>query len=151
MQSGEFHLIVQVWILNHKGEFLITKRVPGPSAWANVWHTTGGCAVAGDDSFKTAFKETREEIGILLDPEKGTLFGSYVKPHTNDFGSAFYDVWLFRQEVDLSAIVFEPTETCDAKWANKQEILRLIDSGCFFPTEEYPYLNELFDHCSRPG
>ncbi|MEN6470133.1 MAG: NUDIX domain-containing protein [Clostridiaceae bacterium] len=147
MKKGDHHLIIQVWILNSEGKFLITKRVPSKSVWANLWHTTGGCAVAGDGSLKTALKETREEIGIILDPQNGQLFKSYSQPHDSDDGSAFYDVWLFKQKIDLSAIVYQPDEICGAKWAGKQEILRLIDEGAFFPTSEYTYLDELFAFC----
>lgn len=31
MAKGDYHLIVQVWILNGNGEFLITKRNPSQS------------------------------------------------------------------------------------------------------------------------
>lgn len=149
MKKGDYHLIVQVWILNNEGKFLITKRVPSKSIWANLWHTTGGCAVAGDDSLKTALKETREEIGIILDSQNGKPLKSYSKPHGSDDGSAFYDVWLFKQEIDLSMITYQPDEICDAKWADKDEILKIIDNGAFLSVIEYPYLDELFDFCNR--
>lgn len=142
MQKGDFHRVVLVWIMNSKGEFLISKRTPG-IGWGNLWQQTGGCAVAGDDSLTSALKETREELGIELNPENGQLFREYAA-HSNDAGGAFFDVWLFRQEVDLAAVVFQPEETCDAKWATQNDILKMFDEGTFLPREFYPYLEDLF-------
>ncbi|HNX14782.1 MAG TPA: NUDIX domain-containing protein [Oscillospiraceae bacterium] len=147
MQKGEYHLIVNIWIQNSKGEFLVSQRSTG-GVWHGLWQTTGGCAVAGDDSLKTALKETREEIGVILDPKNGQRFKRYSAPHTNDDGCYIKDVWLFRQEVDITSVVLQPEETCDAMWASKAQIKQMINDGKFIsPIQAYPYLNELFEFC----
>ena|GEM_PF-614313 len=150
MNAGDYHLVVHVWIMNRDGHFLISKRTPGITGWAGLWQTTGGSAVAGDDSLTTALKETSEEIGVALDPKNGRLFKRYHSPHTNDSGGAHYDVWLFRQEIDLSAVVFQPDETCGAMWASREMIRQMVDEGVFMPDEAYPYLDELFRFCDKP-
>jgi tellurite methyltransferase len=151
MKTGDYHLVVQVWIMNNKGEFLISKRTPGITGWTGMWQTTGGCAVSGDDSLKTAIKEASEELGVTLDPKNGQLFKQYALPHTNDNGNAFYDVWLFRQDIDISTVVFQADETCDAIWASKEKINQMIASGIFIPPNDaYPYLDELFYFCDKP-
>ncbi|HBL84388.1 MAG: hypothetical protein A2Y17_04825 [Clostridiales bacterium GWF2_38_85] len=33
MQKGEYHLVAQVWIMNGKGEFLISRRSLGEGWW----------------------------------------------------------------------------------------------------------------------
>ena len=150
MNAGEYHIVVQIWIMNSRGEFLISKRVPDMPTWPGMWQTTWGSAVAGDDSLATALKETAEEIGIALDLKNGRLFKAFVMPRPTDAGSAFYDVWIFRQEVDISTVVFQPTETCDAMWASKEKIKQMVDEGMFIPPEEaFPYLDELFDFCDK--
>ena len=146
MQKGDYHLVAEIWILNSKWEFLISKRSAG-GEWHGLWQTTGGCAVAGDDSLKTALKETREEIGITLDPKNGMLFKRYSALRSNDPGGYIKDVWLFRQEADIASVVFQPEETCDAMWASKAQIIQFINEKKFIPVEKYPYLNELFEHC----
>jgi len=147
MVKGDYHLIVQVWIVNSIKEFLITKRSPSQSFWPNRWHATGGCAVAGDDSLTTALKETQEKLGVSLNPQNGRLFTSYTKPHDKDDGSAFYDIWLFAQDIELSDMVLQEEEICDAKWASPQEIRSIIENGGFVPASECPYLDELFAFC----
>ena len=144
MLKGDYHLIVHAWILNPKGEFLISKRTPEIIGWPNMWQTTGGSAVAGDSSLDTALKETREEIGIILPAEKGEFFIRYSKIHSNDNGGNFYDVWLFRQDVDIKDVILQPEETCDAMWASKDEILELIKQNKFIP---FPYIDEFFKFC----
>ena len=75
MKTREYHLVVCVWIINNKGEFLISKRSSGIiNGYGGMWQTTGGAAVAGDDSLTTALKEVKEEIGIKLDIDKGHLY-----------------------------------------------------------------------------
>ena len=144
MQKGDYHLVVYVWILNSKGEFLISKRTPG-IGWPNMWQTTGGSAVTGDGSLDTALKETREEIGIILPAENGELFKRYSKIHSNEGGGNLYDIWLFKQEVNIKDVVLQPEETCDAMWASKEKILELIKKGKFIP---YPYIDEFFKFCN---
>ena len=119
MSEGEFHLIVHIWILNDKGEFLISQRAPNKSQ-PHMWECTGGCAVAGDDSLTTALKEVKEELGITLDPKNGELFKRYKRVFDNGSGD-FVDVWVFRQNVQLSDVIFQEGETCDAMLAEKKK------------------------------
>lgn len=72
---------------------------------------------------------------------------SYSRPHDKDEGSAFYDIWLFKQDFDLSDIVLQENEICDARWTNKQEIRSIIENGEFIHASECPYLDELFAFC----
>ena len=141
MQPGDYHLAVSVWIVNEKGEFLISRRVSSKTAAPGMWETTGGSALAGEDALTAALRETKEELGIALDPGKGTLFSEYIWPHSDGSGAAFFSVWLFRQEVPLADIVLQREETCDVRWVCKEELRRLIAEGSFIP---YTYLEELF-------
>ena len=148
MNAGDYHLVVQVWITNSEGKYLISRQASDDGN--GKWMTTGGCAIAGEDGLSAALRETKEELGIVLDPKKGLLFKQDSFKHTHDEGSAFFDVWLFRQEADISAVVFQPGETCDAVWASKEMIRRLIDED-YFMKEWYPYLDELFCIKSNPS
>ena len=145
MQAGEYHLVVHIWIMNDDNAFLITKRPPGDGDIAGKWQMTGGCAVAGDDSLKTALKETLEETGLALDPGKGRFFKRYADKHAQDDGNYFVDVWFFRHDADISEIKLLPGETCDAMWASKETIISMIESGSFLPASMLPYLEGLFE------
>ncbi len=142
--SDEYHLIVQVWIMNDEGKFLVSKRSPDKDGWPNMWETTGGSAVAGDDSLKTALKEVSEELGVKL-TAKGQVVKSFVIQDRDC--PCLVDAWLFKENFPLSDIVLQDGETCDVDWLGQEEILRMIDEGTFIDREFYPYLDEMFARC----
>lgn len=135
LQPGDYHLVVHVWIVNGRGEFLLTKRSPN-KGFPNMWESTGGSALAGDDSLAAALREVKEETGLALDPGYGKLVLSV---RESDY---FRDVWLFRQDFDLSDVVLQSGETCDKMYAKKEEVLQLYKSGRLVP---YNYLEELVE------
>lgn len=144
MQKGEYHLSVSVWILNSKGEFLISQRTPTKN-FPDMWETTGGSAIAGEDSLSVALRETKEELGITLDTKNGCIFKCYTYPHSSGDGAAYFNVWVFRQEVDISTVVLQPLETCNAIWASQKQIKKMIDEGTFIGVS---YIDELFEYVS---
>jgi 8-oxo-dGTP pyrophosphatase MutT (NUDIX family) len=101
MASGDCHLIVHVWKHNGKGEWLIDKRTPryDRSDLDLKWETTGGCAVAGDDSLTAALRETKEELGIVLDPMKGLRFSRTLR-RARERHTMIEDVWVFERRTN---------------------------------------------------
>jgi len=145
LAEAYYFLVVAVWIRNSKGEFLITRRAADKN---HLWHTTGGCATAGDDSITAALRETKEEIGIDLNPDKAAFFKRTIRKRLEDDGLYFQDVWLFREDVDIAKIVLQPEEICDVMWASVEEIRQMIAEGRFVnPQEWYPQLDEFFEFC----
>ena len=140
MPAGEYHLTVQVWVRNARGEYLLTRRAPN-KGFSLLWETTGGSAVAGDDSLTAAMREVREETGLVLRPENGALMRS--RRGNEDF----CDTWLFRQEFDLDRIVLQPGETCGAMAATREEILPLHRRNELVP---YDSLEDLLEKMDAP-
>lgn len=135
LAQGEYHLVVHVWMQNSEGKFLLTKRSPN-KGFPNMWETTGGSALAGDDSLAAALREVREETGLTLDPSRGAMVLSMVM---EDY---IRDVWLFRQNFDLTDVRLQLGETTDKMYADQEKILTLYRQGKFVP---YGYLEELFE------
>jgi 8-oxo-dGTP diphosphatase len=140
---GEYHIVVDVWYKNLRGEFLISKRSLNKK-YGNLWECTGGSAIAGEDSLTAAMREAKEELGVELDPKNGRLFKSLNLAPTHP---AFRDVWLFDQDIPIERVVLQKGETCDAMWATKAQIIEMIDRGEFIPREVIPYVEELFYFC----
>lgn len=126
LPKGDYHLVVQVWMRNSRGEYLLTRRTPNKT-YPGMWETTGGCAQAGDDSLSAALREAKEETGLTLDPEKGKLFLSY---RGRD---SFADIWLFQQDFDLKDVVFQAGETCGAMYASSKQIYEMLRTGKLVP------------------
>ena len=135
MQQGDYHIIVNVWIRNSKGQYLLTKRTPN-KAYGGYWECTGGSVVSGDESFETALKEVKEETGLTINPKSGELIWSYNRE--SQFGIPdFCDVWIFLQDFDISEVVYQEGETCDAMWASKEKINEMLESEEFVPMIDY--------------
>jgi nucleoside triphosphatase YtkD len=134
MQNGDYHLVVQAWIQNKNGEFIITRRSP-EKLYPLMWESTGGSAISGDDSLIAVIREIKEEIGLDVLPECGEVVISQKRDHD------FCDIWLFRQEFDLDDAVLQKGETVDIRWAGADEIRKMMLSGDFVI---FDYIEELF-------
>ncbi|MCL2199471.1 MAG: NUDIX domain-containing protein [Defluviitaleaceae bacterium] len=136
LKAGEFRFVVLVWLLNSRGEFLITKRASN-KGYPNMWECTGGSVKAGDDSQTSALREVKEETGLTVKPENGELL---LKRTFGGHSGAHVDVWLFRQDFDLRDVVLQEGETTDAKYATPNEIRQMLKAGEFVRTD---YLEDL--------
>lgn len=137
LSEGQYHLVVHVCIFNSKNQMLIQQRQPFKEGWNNMWDlTVGGSAVAGDTSSQAAEREVFEELGLKIDL-------SDVRPDfTITFPTGFDDYYLIRKDVELSELVLQETEVQRARWADKEEILKMQEEGTFIP---YWFLDRLFD------
>ncbi|HWQ57920.1 MAG TPA: NUDIX domain-containing protein [Clostridia bacterium] len=144
LPEGTYHIVVHVWMRNKQGEWLISKRTPNKD-FPNMWETTGGSALAGENSLEAAVREAHEELGVTLDPQKGVLFRTDRRDRF-DYPSCpdFRDVWVFPLEWPIETITLQENETCDAKWATNKEIYAMMERGAFIGNRIYGYLDELF-------
>ncbi|MCL2487278.1 MAG: GNAT family N-acetyltransferase [Oscillospiraceae bacterium] len=145
MATGDYHIVVHVWKRNKRGEWLIDKRTPRRQndRWGGLWETTGGSALAGDDSLAAALRETKEELGITLKPRKGLLFRSdarEIEGHT-----WFQDAWVFACDGPAEAVTFQPGETCDAMWVSSAKLREMMAAGELLGYDVYPYFDELLE------
>ena len=149
LPQGTYHIVAHVWMRNDKGEWLVSKRTPNKD-FPNMWETTGGSALAGEDSLTAALREAKEELGVTLDPEKGVLFRTDRRDR-RDYPACpdFRDVWMFSLEWPIENIVLQENETCGAKWATDEEIYAMMERGEFIGGEIYGYLGELFGESAQ--
>ena len=129
--EGYYRLVVHICIFDPEGRMLIQQRQPFKKGWSNMWDiTVGGCAVAGDTSQDAAEREVREEIGLELDlqDERPTM--------TTTFEGGFDDYYVLTRDVDLSSLHLQYEEVQTVRWAEKEEILRMIDDGQFISYEK---------------
>lgn len=143
LADGEYHLVVQVWIHNKEGKWLISRRSPNKHM-PLLWEPTGGSVLVGEDSLTGALRETKEELGVVLDPARGKLFTSLRRDRPEWPCPGFLDVWVFQSDTAIEDVIFQEGETCDAMWADKKTILAMIAEKSFIPMEHYGYLERLF-------
>lgn len=128
--SNLYHLVVSVWIRNVDGKYLLSQRHPDKE-YPLLWECTGGSALSGENSLQAAMREVKEELGISLNPKMGQLIYQERRNQTQDF----YDVWLFefKSELHISDCVLQETEVIDVRWASKEQIAELFNSGRLHP------------------
>lgn len=119
---GEYGLVVCVWVIDGKGNVLLTRRAPGKS-FAGTWENSGGAAKAGETSLNAIVRELFEETGIRTEPHEFELLGSDRDRHTH------YDFYCLKREIPLDQIVLLPGETDDVQWASMEKIRRMVRTG----------------------
>lgn len=123
MPSGEYHLVVFVWVVNAAGQLLLTKRSPEKQAYPNMWANTGGSAITGESSRQAIRRELFEETGIAAEEAEFEFLGTKVG------GGRISDTYLLQRDVPLSALRFQAGETCDARWVTRAEFDALTAQG----------------------
>lgn len=139
LKDGEYHLVVNVWIKNSKNEYLITQRAENRS-FAFMWECTGGSALSGEESIDAAIREAKEELGITIQKENGTLIGSTLRYYKNC--PDILDVWVFIADINVEDVMIQEEEVNDVMWASAEEIRKLYTDGKF---EANAFFEEVLD------
>lgn len=125
LNEGEYHLVVHIWIINSKGELLIQQRslnktLPG------MWASTGGSAIAGEDSLTGAQRELYEELGVLIKRDDFELI------HTAFYNNKIGDVYLVKKDIDLASIKLDETEVMDCMYVTYEKMNEMIRNNEFY-------------------
>ena len=126
LNPGEYHLVCDIWVMNSRGEYLLSKRSPNKH-FPLMWEPTGGSAVAGEDSYTTAIRETEEEIGLNLEGCEGHCLFSLRRDKRAV--PSFKDVWLFFAEADTMELKLQEEEVCEARWVSEATLREMISQG----------------------
>lgn len=146
MAAEDYHLAVHVWKHNGKGEWLIDRRAyrTPDDIGGGKWETTGGAAIAGEDSLTAALREAKEELGIDLDSAKGSLLLQFAN-QVSDVHRCLIDVWVFEHDCAVEELHFQSREICGAMWATADQIRELIRNNEFF-SEARSYFDEMVEY-----
>lgn len=120
-KSGEYGLVVCVWVYDGAGHILLTRRAAEKS-FAGTWENSGGAAKAGETSRQAIARELFEETGIRAGEEEFELLTTVRDKNM------FYDHYCLRRSTPLEQIVLLPGETDGVRWADFDEIHELIRS-----------------------
>lgn len=118
-KSGEYGLVVCVWVYDGKGKLLLTRRAKGKS-FAGTWENSGGAAKAGETSRQAIARELLEETGIRAEEAEFELLGSDRDAHTH------YDFYCLKRQTPLNEIVLLPGETDGVQWADFETVHEMI-------------------------
>ena len=134
LKNGEYHLVVHIWVVSSKGEFLIQRRSPDKKLMPGEWAATGGAAISGESSYAAASRELYEELGIKSN--KDTLMKLFRIKRRN----SFLDVWFIECDTPSNLLRLQKSEVAEAKWIKLSVLEQMIEKGEF-----HNYGSEYFD------
>lgn len=121
--AGHYHIVSGIWVINSRGEVLLTLRHPDKDDYPNCWENTCGSCVAGETSLQGALRELYEETGIVAEPSAMTLLGTLKET------SALVDTYVVVKDVEIADLCMQDGETSEAKWVTWATLLNMIDAG----------------------
>ena len=124
-----YRMVVHCIILNKaKDKMIIQKRLPQKHPFPGMWDfSCGGSSISGETSTQAVQRELSEELGINYD------FTNERPAFTFNFNVGFNDFYIISIEPELSSLKLQETEVETVKWATREEIKQMLDSGEFIP------------------
>lgn len=117
--EGVYHLVCDILVRHADGDYLLMQRDPRKSC-GGLWEASaGGAALRGETALQSAFRELREETGILAD--ELTEIGRDVSPETRSIYVAFLCV----TDRNKSNITLQEGETCAFRWVGRDALLAM--------------------------
>ena len=125
--EGERLLVVHVCVLNRANKLLIQRRQLTKDRYPGCWDlSAGGFVHSGEESLDAVIRKfPEEELGLTAD--RGEIRFLFTEP----FSYVLDDFYLVRAEADPVTLRLQTEEVSEAKWASRQEILRMIADGSF--------------------
>jgi 8-oxo-dGTP diphosphatase len=127
LNSGEYHLAVEIWVINSKNHILLTQRHPD-KPWGSFWESTVGSVIAGEESLSGAKRELFEETGIEIEDEQIVPLGTMI---TKDW---ILDIYLVKLDVPTYNLKLQDGEVMDAKWVDIYEFEEMCSKELVVPS-----------------
>ena len=152
--EGCYHLVVHVWIRNSKGEYLISLRSADRPIFPLMWECVGGSVLKGESSRDGAIREVKEEVGIDLLPDNGSVIFSDLRR------DSILDVWQFDYDGELQLANATTNEVKECRWMTMEEIRTLYKEKKLVHTLGYflndfselkPFLNDAMQLTALPA
>lgn len=126
LNEGDYHLVVQVWVKNARGKYLIQKRAEHVQQAPGIWATTAGSVVAGEASRMGARRELAEELGI------GAFLHELKQLYQDRSRDALGTAWLLERDVAHDEICLQMEEVGEIMWADRALIRMIVEQGLFY-------------------
>lgn len=145
LKSGEYHLVVHIWIFSSDGKLLIQRRSDTKPLMPGEWAATGGAAISGESSYAAANRELFEELGICSN--KKNLKKAFRIKRRN----SLLDVWLICADIPAEKLKLQKSEVSEAKWVSADELKKMINNGNFhnYGNEYFKTVFEKIEDCRK--
>lgn len=126
-KNGWYHNTIHLWLYTKKGEILLQQRSHKKTIYPLLWDVSvAGHIDAGETFIAAALRETKEEIGLQLQPENLIKIGTKLHESSYNNGAIkdneFHQVFIAELKVDLKSLIPQPSEV---------EALKLVHLSTF--------------------
>lgn len=139
LKDGQYHLVVNVFLINSKKELLIQKRSHTVAWKPDIWATTGGSALAGEGPMEACIRELKEETGIDASKEDMRMLAIFQRVNS------YQAVFLMKSEATLSQMTMQTEEVAELKWATIAEIKDMIKQDRFHKYQYFEWLCDIIE------
>ena len=139
MNDDEYHLFVQVWLINDEGKYLCQQRSKNMK-WPLMWCANGGNAKSGEDGYTCARREIKEELKIDIKDLEGYMFNSCIYKEDNQ--NYFCDSFVYVFNKDIKDIDYQKEEIEKLEYMDIKKVRELMKTKDFFTYDE-DYLQAL--------
>ncbi len=137
LAEGEYHLVVDIWVMNAKDEMLLQKRSMEKETGPGLWCCTGGAAVAGEDSTQAFIREMTEELGVAPELKHAEIAFSHTRRNYHK------DIWFVRQDIPAEAFHLQKEEVESVRWVTLAQLKEEASNPATW--WRLSYFDELFD------
>lgn len=130
LQEGEYFLFEQAWVINSKGEILMTRRAPNKK-YGGIWEPTSGHVKSGETSLQGIKRELNEELGINVKDEELELVKSWIDK------KSIKEVWVVRKDISIEDLKFIDDEVSDAKFVTIDSFKNMLEHNETFNNLQY--------------
>ena len=133
-------VLAKTILMNSAGQVLLLQRSPNDPTRALEWDLPGGRVDAGEDMTEAAVRETAEEAGIVIAPERLSL--AYAMTEVTEHGNTS---WLFFTGLTEAAEVALSHEHVAYEWVTLDKALEMIEYKRQHKALQHIFDNNLFD------
>jgi mutator protein MutT len=135
--KGEYHIVVDIWVINTNGQILIDKR-HSDKPLGGLWECTGGSVISGENSKMGAVRELEEELGLKVDLSELILI------HSIKLNDRFVDTYILIKDIDINKLILQENEVTEVKFVSLKELDELWENKKLAIKERYRmYHNKL--------
>ena len=132
LKNDEYHIIVEGWILQDDGNFIIQRRALDKKSFAGMWYcSAGGSVISGETPKEGMVREFREELGIDISEEE-----LHLKRIITEKNTIFY-IFLVRKNISLDEIKLQEEEVMDVDLADPNKIRKMVEDKTFIGLDYY--------------
>lgn len=139
LSVGEYHLAVEVWIVNSHGQILLQQRSPAMEVLPGYWGLTTGRVQLGEDSITGCLREVQEELGLMLQKEELQFLCRIPR---QDDTHLLWDLYKVQKDVCIEELTLQEEEVARAKWVSTAEFVQILEAGKIY---KYPEIYEILE------